>query len=96
MRYIGLNVLFFFVFCILLAEHFGFGEPSLEIGGRLSAGESRRGETQPHTTGPRVANKFADLGHGHNETTGILEKIQRKFCGINRHGDGGEGMRVKS
>jgi len=64
----------------LLTEHFGVGKPPLAVGGRLSAREPCRGETQPHTTGSRIADKFADLGHGHYETTGILEKIQREFC----------------
>jgi len=61
------------------AEHFGVGKPSLAVGGRLSAREPRRGETQPHTTGSGIADKFADPGHGHHEATGVLEKIQREF-----------------
>lgn len=32
------------------AEHFGAGESPLAVGGRLSAREPRRGETQPHHT----------------------------------------------
>lgn len=61
------------------SEHVRAGKPSLEVGGRLSAGEPRGRKTQPDTAGSRVADKFADIGHGHNEATGVFEEIQREF-----------------
>lgn len=66
------------LFCFF-TEHFGVGKPPLEVGGWLSSGKPRRRETQPHTTRSRIADKFTNLGHGHYETTGISEKIRRKF-----------------
>lgn len=69
---IDLNVFFSRV------EHIGVGKPPLEIGGRVFVGEPRGRETQSDQTGPGIANKFADLSHGHHATTGVFEKIQRK------------------